>query len=109
MNAKSFALPLLALTLSLSAVSAMAEPSMRLLGDPQPDAAADRVIVIKPDTKYVNVQGGEVVEFKVGERSFTWDFDGPVMSFELNRVVPQDLLDHKVTAEIARNPLYTGG
>ncbi|QRX84174.1 CzcE family metal-binding protein [Glaciimonas sp. PAMC28666] len=77
-----------------------------LLGDPVADSAATRVIVIKPDTKYVNVTGGETVKFVVGDKSFAWNFDGSsdISSFDLNRTT--SVLNHKVVAYVAPNPLY---
>jgi hypothetical protein len=98
-----------ALTLSVSACSSMAPKPLSLLGDPAPAAAADRTITVTPDTKYVNVEGGQIVRFDVGGKNFTWDFDGPntVWAFNLNRVTPPGLLDHTVTAYISPNPLYS--
>ena len=79
---------------------------LALLGDPVADSAATRTIVIKPDTKYVNVTGGETVKFVVGDKSFAWNFDGSssVSSFDLNRTTA--MLDHKVVAYVALNPIY---
>ena len=108
MKTKSLIPTVLALTLSLSALSSMAATPLKLLGDPAPAAAADRTITITPDTKYVNVQGGQTVKFDVGGKTFAWDFDGPVTSFDLNRVAPPDLLDHMVTAYVSPNPLHMG-
>jgi hypothetical protein len=108
MKTKSLIPTVLALTLSVSALSSMAATSLNLFGDPSPAATADRTITITPDTKYVNVQGGQTVNFDVGGKTFAWDFDGPVTSFELNRVAPPDLLDHVVTAYVSPNPTYMG-
>lgn len=96
------------LTLSVSALSSMAASPDMLLGDPAPAAAAQRTIQITPDTKYVNVQGGQVVRFDVGGKGFTWDFDSAqtVVDFDLNRIAPPGLLDHPVTAYVSPNPLY---
>lgn len=97
----------LALTLSLSALSSMAATDLKLLGEAVPAAAAGRTIAIMPDTRYVNVEGGQTVKFDVGGKTFTWAFNGPVMSFDLNRVAPPGLFDHVVTAYVSPNPLYT--
>lgn len=88
-----------------------ATPRLDLLGSAAPVSAAARTIVIKPDTRYVNVTGGETIRFVAGEKSFAWHFDGAlqVTSFALNQVAPSGLLEHKVTVYIAPNPLYTGG
>ena len=48
-----------------------------------------RTIVIKPNTSYVNVTGGEVIRFEVGDKSFLWNFNGPGSSFDLARVAHQ--------------------
>ena len=100
----------LALSLSLSATSSMAATNSNLLGDPAPQAASNRTIAITPDTKYVNVDGGQIVTFDVGGKAFTWDFDGAedLASFELNQVAPPGTLDHPVTAYVSPNPLYLG-
>jgi hypothetical protein len=111
MKTKSLVAAALALALSLPALSSMAaQPRLDLLGEPAPATAAQRTIAITPDTRYVNVQGGEVVRFDVGGHSFAWSFDGPVslMSFDLARVAPSGMLDHPVTAYISPNPLYIG-
>jgi hypothetical protein len=101
----------LALTLSVSALSSMAATvDVNLLGESVPATSAGRTISITPDTTYVNVQGGQTVNFDVGGKTFTWDFDGPdsVAAFDLNRVAPPGLIDHPVTAYVAPNPLYMG-
>ena len=79
-----------------------------LLGDPASPASASRTIAIYPDTRYVNVTGGEVVKFTVGDKSFAWNFNGRPTSFDLNAVAPPGLMDHRVRAYIAPNPLYGG-
>lgn len=101
----------LALALALPGLSSTAAaPRLDLLGDPAPTTAAGRTIAITPDTKYVNVQGGEVVRFDVGGHSFAWCFDGPmdVLAFDLARVAPSGMLDHAITAYVSPNPLYIG-
>ena len=101
----------LAMSLSLPAMSSMAATNSNLLGDSAPATAASRTIAITPDTKYVNVEGGQIVTFDVGGKTFTWDFDGAedVTSFELNQVAPPDMLDHPVKAYVSPNPLFIGG
>jgi hypothetical protein len=78
---------------------------VKLLGDPATSAQAQRTIVITPETRYVNVTEGEIVTFVENGRAFTWDFDSAadVSSFALNRVAPEGVLDHPVTAYVARN------
>jgi hypothetical protein len=91
----------------VTSVAATAEVPLNLLGDPATPEQAQRTIEISPATKYVNVTGGEVVRFVVNGTSFVWNFDSlAVDAVELNRVAPPAALDHRVTAYVARNPLY---
>jgi hypothetical protein len=112
MNTKSLTTMLFGAALSVAAMSSIAAPSAppaKLLGDSAPTtAAADRVIRITPDTRYINVVGGQTVRFDVNGQSFAWNFDGPatVTSFDLSRVAPDGLLDHQVIAYVSRNPLF---
>jgi hypothetical protein len=110
MKTKLLVPAVVAVMLSLPAVSSMAEARLDLLGDPAPPTAAQRTITITPSTKYVNVEGGEIVRFVVGGQTFAWNFDtaSSVMAFDLNRIAPPGALDHKVTAYISPNPLYLG-
>src|ERR1700716_514948 len=86
MKIKSLISTIIALMLSVSALSSMAATPVDLLGETAQAAAANRMITIAPDTKYVNVEGGQIVRFDIGGQTFTWDFDGPdsVWSFDLN-------------------------
>lgn len=96
------------LTLSVSACSSMNQTPDSLIGEAAPAAAADRTITITPNTKYVNVQGGQTVRFDVGGKTFTWDFDSAetVAPFDLQQIAPPGLLNHPVTAIVSPNPLY---
>ena len=82
------------------------DPGLELLGGPGSLSTVTRTIVIKPDTRYVNVTGGEVIRFEVGNKSFLWNFNGQRSNFDLARVAPPSVLDHKVTAYVAPNPMY---
>ena len=79
---------LAALTLSAASLSAFALTTGDLYGEPGAAAAAERTIVVTPETKYVNV--------KIGSQEFAWDFDGLARPFELNKIAPQGALDHSV-------------
>jgi hypothetical protein len=112
MKRNTLYLGLTALLLTGAAISPMAnaEPQS-LLGDPVPSSAAERTVVLGPNTAYVNVTGGEVVKFVVGGKAFAWDFDTAdgITSFDLSKVAPAGTLDHKVMVYIARDPTYFGG
>ncbi|GAB3549466.1 hypothetical protein GCM10027343_31270 [Noviherbaspirillum agri] len=88
-----------------------AERPIALLGDPAPPASASTTIVIEPGTRWVNVTGGDIVNFVVGGKSFAWAFNVAkgVSSFELNRVAPPNMLDHRVDVYVAPDPRYIGG
>jgi hypothetical protein len=102
---------LLVAVLCAGCATAGREQSVMLLGDPAPEAAASKVIVLTPAAKHVNVIGGETVRFVAGDKSFAWNFSGPeeVSSFDLARVAPPGTLDHSVIAYVSPNPLYLGG
>jgi hypothetical protein len=94
---------------ALPAVAATDHPEF--FGSSAPSTAAMHQIPIDPKTKYVNVTGGDVVQFNVGGKSFTWDFDvaNNVSSFDLNQVAPNGMLDHPVTVYVAPDPNWIGG
>ncbi|WP_353156934.1 CzcE family metal-binding protein [Herminiimonas fonticola] len=90
---------------------AFSAPSrLDLLGNPAPSVAATRTIVITPETKWVNVEGGEVINFIVGDKSFGWDFyvGSTVTSFDLSRVAPPGVLNRPVIAYVSPDPRYRG-
>ena len=77
-----------------------------LYGAPGAGSMPVRTIAISPDTKFVNVTGGETIRFQVGGRSFVWTFNGTRSSFDLARVAPAAMLDHKVTTYVAADPMH---
>lgn len=81
-----------------------------LLGNAAPSTAATRTIVITPETKWVNVEGGEIINFIVGDQSFGWDFyvGFTVSSFDLKLVAPPGLLQRSIIAYISPDPRYRG-
>ena len=103
----------LSLVLAAAVLTACATRTnyIALYGQPAPVSAAERTIVITPDTKYVNVTGGETVRFVVGDKSFAWNFfvARTVSNFLLNDVAPPGVLDHPVRVYVAPDPRYLGG
>jgi hypothetical protein len=59
----------------------------------------------------VNVEGGQIVRFIVGDKAFNWNFytARSVSSFDLNDVAPAGMLDHPVRAYVSPDPRYIGG
>jgi endonuclease YncB( thermonuclease family) len=81
-----------------------------LYGAPVASSNADRQIVIKPDTKYANVNDGDTVEFQVDGKSFTWHFDTlrGESAFELSKIAPEGIDVGKIIVYVGANPLYRG-
>lgn len=73
-------------------------------------ASADRHVVIKADTKWVNIDDGDTVEFNLDGKSFTWHFDTlrGESAFDLSKIAPEGVDAGKVTVYVAANPLYRG-
>lgn len=100
---------LLTAILSLSACTSMGETDqvIALWGDPVSPSLATRTIVIGPGTRFVNVEGGEVVKFVAGDQTFAWAFAPQGGSdFELNRIAPAGALDHRVMAYVSTPERY---
>ena len=99
---------------SVCLLSTMISPAMALRADlqgsPAPVTPGSRMIQIGPDTRYVNVTGGEVVNFVVGGRTFAWQFAGGFgsESFDLRPLAPEGSLQQSVRVYVAPNPLYVG-
>ncbi|HEY8102506.1 MAG TPA: CzcE family metal-binding protein [Burkholderiaceae bacterium] len=83
------------------------DKQIALWGDPAPASAATRTIVIEPDTKYVNVEGGETITFISADKTFTWNFAPQGGSyFDLNKIAPQGALDHRVMVSVTTPERY---
>lgn len=95
---------------SAAVLPAIAANGTELFGEPAPIAAAQRTITITPNTQYVNVQGGDTVQFNVGAKTFAWNFDvaSDIDDFDLNDVAPPGVLDHSVMAYVAPDPKLAG-
>jgi hypothetical protein len=71
---------------------------------------AQRHIMLTADTRYVNVDDGDTVEFQTAKGNFTWHFDTLVgeSAFDLNKIAPAGTLPRDVTVYVGANPLYRG-
>jgi heavy-metal resistance protein CzcE len=105
---KLFASTIAALTLSAMSLSAVAMTNADLYGEAASPAVAERTIVIGANTRFVNVNHGEIVKFVANGKEFAWDFDGLPQSFDLKQVAPQGAIDHNVRVYIATT-LNDGG
>jgi len=70
-------------------------------------AIADRTIALTGDTKWVNVNHYDVVQFASNGSEFTWSFDGMAgpHSFDLSEIAPADFVNHRVTVYVADRDL----
>jgi hypothetical protein len=107
---KQLLIPLVVVALLSGCTLPTAEPPIDFLGDPAPPTAATRTIVIKPDTKWVNVTGGETIRFVADNKTFAWTFNvaSSIWTSDLNRLAPPGVLDHPVQVNIAPDPRYVG-
>jgi len=97
-----------ALALSATSLSAVALTNADRYGEAASPAAAERTIVIGPNTRWVNVNHREVVKFVANGKEFAWDFDGLPQAFDLKEVAPQGAIDHSVRVYVATT-LEDGG
>src|SRR5260221_14591095 len=96
------------LPLSSASRPAGALPNAALYGEAASPAAAERTIVIGANSRFVNVNHGEIVKFVANGQEFAWDFDGGPQPFDLKQVAPQGAIDHSVRVYVATT-LSDGG
>jgi hypothetical protein len=69
---------------------------------------ADTQVTVTPETKWVNVNNGETVQFLVSGKTFAWHFDtfqnSPILN--LSAIAPPDVNVGKVKVFVAPDPLY---
>ncbi len=96
------------MSLSAAPIFAAERSYIHLYGDPAPATVAEKTIEIRPDTRHVNVVGGDIVQFIVNGQSFTWRFNvaRTVSAFDLKEVAPVGLLDRPVMAYVSPDPRY---
>jgi Heavy-metal resistance protein CzcE len=103
-------IPLWLLVCALAACDTvpLIEQPLQLLGDPAQAGSGSYTLAISPDTKHVNVTGGEVVNFNVDGKIFAWHFFVPyaVTQIDLKRVAPPGMLNRSVFAYVAPDPRY---
>ena len=92
----------------IGTVACTAVDFRHLYGDPATASAAVYTMRIGADTRYVNVVGGDIVQFVVGDKAFTWHFNvaTTVKAFDLKEVAPPGILDRSVVAYVEPDPRY---
>jgi hypothetical protein len=93
------------IALSVANLSAFAMTNADYYGEAASPAAAVRTIVVGPNTRWVNVQRGEIVKFVANGTEFAWNFNGTLTSVKLAQIAPQGAVDQNVTVYIARSEM----
>ena len=114
MKLKLVVLAVIVMTLGLVNLSASAFTPSSPMGEVVPLSGAMHTIPIDAKTKYVNVTADETVKFEANGNAFAINFSGSPATtfalvpsaFDLNQLAPAGVLDHKVTAYVAPDPLY---
>jgi hypothetical protein len=94
---------------SVLAGCASADVAKLDLGTPAEGRFYDRKVLIGANTKFVNVDAGEVIRFVVQEpgdadRSFTWHFDiAHATVGDLSKLAPAGMLDRPVKVVVGPN------
>lgn len=70
---------------STATAQAMAKRHATLYGDPAGQSQASRIIDVKPGMRYVNVDSGETVAFRAGEKIVAWTLVRPRFCRQLQR------------------------
>jgi hypothetical protein len=97
---------------SLLAGCASTGPANLNLGTPAEGRSYDRKVLIGVNTKFVNVDDGQVVKFVVHEsdgadKSFAWHFDvGRETVGDLSKLAPPGVLGRPVKVYVGPNPRY---
>jgi hypothetical protein len=76
------------------------------LGNPVSHTIADYTIVVSPKMKYINVNNGDTVLFKIGDRDFSWHFDTfrDFAIFPLSKIAPLDINLGETKVYVAKDP-----
>lgn len=79
-------------------------------GSPAAESAAGRTIVLKADTRHINVTRGETVTIVRAGQRFSWhlDTDSHRTVFPLAAIAPKDMPVDGITVYVASNPLHAG-
>ncbi|SNT30825.1 Heavy-metal resistance protein CzcE [Noviherbaspirillum humi] len=97
--------------LGLALLSGCASPTIGpdFYGAPAAVSQINRTIAIHPDTRWVNAEGGETINFVTPGGTFAWQFFATApRRFDLNFVAPPGMLDHRVEAFISPDRRYIG-
>lgn len=96
---------------SASAGQATSKRHASLFGDPTEPSRVTRVVDVKPGLRYVNVDSGETVAFRAGDKISAWTFAQMIRdtSVDLGLLMPDLPGSIGVRVYIDRSDLFTGG
>ena len=87
--------------------TALATNIVAPFGTPAPGTSAQRSIDLLPNTKYVNVEQGQVIKFSSAGKTFTWNFDTlGTPNFDLAKIAPKDINVGNIHVYVGTNSLY---
>ena len=101
MNLTRFVPAVASIALFAVSLSAFALNDADSYGRAANPAAANRTIVVGPNTRYVNVTRDEIVKLVVNGQEFAWHFDGTLSSFKLSAIGSRDAVAQNVTVYVA--------
>jgi hypothetical protein len=106
---KQFSKIVVALSIALSSqLVGAASSETELFGEVVTSSPSDRTVAISEATSFVNVTGGESIKFVVGDKAFSWRFDGKAGAVKLSEIAPNGFGGKDVTIYVAPNPMYSG-
>lgn len=71
---------------------------------------ADRTVVLQLDTKYVNVERGEIITLLYHDKSFTWKFDTfGLPTILLSEIAPGDFGAEQVRIAVFPHRIFDAG
>jgi hypothetical protein len=97
------------IALSVASLSAFAMTNADYYGEAINPAAAVRTIVVGPNTRWVNVDQGEIVKIVANGQEFAWHFDGTLPTFNLKQIDPRGAIDQDVSVYIAPSRASASG
>lgn len=87
--------------LSAASLSAFALSDADRYGQAASPTSATRTIVVGPNTRYVNVQRGEIVKLVVNGQELVWHFVGTYSSFKLSAIDSRIAAAQNVSVHVA--------
>ena len=96
-------------TIALTAALALAAPLL-IANTTASGASVDRTIVIDSNTRWVNVNGGDVIRFVANGQTFDYRFNSYTHSkvYDLGKIAPAGALNRSLKVYVTADGRYTG-